>query len=594
MALLVTTDLAYREIRKLGSELDIVLAGSWCLPHGSGAHPRPPVVQYHWDDREKFSRDFETLKVCHDYYLEALVRALNKYHGLEASTDYWRLLLGAWLGYSIQIVYDRYQTLLVARREHKFDGIVCFTDNKSLRHRFSNSFCTSFSSCNWNDAVFSLIAEITGMKQVFIDCSNACMDSGMAKPRKKNTALTMLKRLTLKSISHLHNPEYIVYQSYLGKYDELKASLFLGEIPFAFNLGLKTVEVDWDFKYSEFVRSQLAAELSVGQNPTEGFDSVLISFLSKSIPSIFVEEYEQFTLSISRSNLPRKPRRVMTSNAIFFNDFFSFWLADVQRRGYGKLSIGQHGGGFGQLKYSFQEDYQLSICDEFLSWGWTKNAQTLITPFYMLNRNSRLKNTKMGHIVVILTSMPRLSYSMLSIPSGAKQIYTMYDLVIEFLNGLNTSLLAGLVIRLPPHDYGLRIKDYFKRHLTFLPSFSENEQSLKSLIAQSSLTVCTYGHATSGLETLSQDLATILLWDPSLFEFNKTAQDHLKRLEDASIFFSSGIDAANHVNHSSLDSYQSWWTRQEVINARKQFCDTYCRRNTYMGTQLAQKLREST
>ena len=34
------------------------------------------------------------------------------------------------------------------------------------------------------------------------------------------------------------------------------------------------------------------------------------------------------------------------------------------------LIIGQHGGNYGLVKWSFHEYHELSICNKYISWGW--------------------------------------------------------------------------------------------------------------------------------------------------------------------------------------------------------------------------------
>ena len=74
------------------------------------------VLPYHWDDRHKLYNDYQYLNSIYENTLIALQRQLNEIHQVDHSLQYWRILIGPWLGWFIQIVFDRWTML-----NHAFD-----------------------------------------------------------------------------------------------------------------------------------------------------------------------------------------------------------------------------------------------------------------------------------------------------------------------------------------------------------------------------------------------------------------------------------------------------------------------------------------
>ena len=106
--LLITTALPQtREFTKVHT-----LLGKWCLCEESQS--LAPIIPYHWDDRALLMCDYKSLDSLYEKILIELSGVMNEVHGERNSVHYWRILLGPWLGYIIQISYDRWKSIEVA------------------------------------------------------------------------------------------------------------------------------------------------------------------------------------------------------------------------------------------------------------------------------------------------------------------------------------------------------------------------------------------------------------------------------------------------------------------------------------------------
>lgn len=100
---------------------NIIFLGRWCLPFdrvGIEECQKYRVVGYHWDDRRKLSGDYRFLSTLYEEYLDRLHVELNRYHGIDESNRYWRIILGPWLRLAIECIWDRYETVRFASKHH--------------------------------------------------------------------------------------------------------------------------------------------------------------------------------------------------------------------------------------------------------------------------------------------------------------------------------------------------------------------------------------------------------------------------------------------------------------------------------------------
>ena len=90
------------------------------------------------------------------------------------------------------------------------------------------------------------------------------------------------------------------------------------------------------------------------------------------LPKIFLENFEDLKNFSAKSNLPQKPKKIMTSSALWYDSFFSYHVAKLSEHGT-KIIYGQHGGAYGITSYSWPELHEKKIADKYLTWGWKGN-----------------------------------------------------------------------------------------------------------------------------------------------------------------------------------------------------------------------------
>src|SRR5436190_19598634 len=92
--------------------------GEWCKVYDQKhvwSQMNSQVLPYHWDDRDRLYRDYLHLQEVYERYLQRLAERMNEVHQVDHSLRYWRILIGPWLFYFIQVLYDRYLSICCAQ-----------------------------------------------------------------------------------------------------------------------------------------------------------------------------------------------------------------------------------------------------------------------------------------------------------------------------------------------------------------------------------------------------------------------------------------------------------------------------------------------
>ena len=126
--------------------------------------------------------------------------------------------------------------------------------------------------------------------------------------------------------------------------------------------------------------------------------------------------------------------------------FQSRYVAECIEKNDTKLIIGQHGGVYGQYLFSSMEDYELKICDKYLSWGWNNSKDKKIVPFGIIKNIKKIKyNRKNKDLLMILRSQTKYTHRINSY-SGTNQIKKYFYENIEFCKKLDKEIVENNLI----------------------------------------------------------------------------------------------------------------------------------------------------
>ena len=548
----------------------VLFLGEWCRLFSRQEQWKEmdtEVLPYHWDNRVKLYDDYQYLQKFYERLLIDLTAQLNQIHGVEYSLRYWRILIGPWLGYFIQILFDRWTSIHDAIDNYELKETIVLTGNEES---FIPSNMTHFMSLivkdDWNHHIYaSILQNFTDLPCVKLERQNIkpVSNSGRSISFKGKIKQLFVTWYTKCASLLTRNHDAFFLTTYLTHFDEIKLQLRMGQVPLLWR-AVPAVKINVDKSYRQWNVD--------GKNHSE-FETCVRALISQLMPSIYLEGYSQLTEQIACLPWPKQPKVIWTSSSYSTDDVFKAWAAEKVEYGT-PLVIGQHGGGLGTHLLAFYEEHQISICDSYFSWGWTKASQPKIKAVGALKGKYPLgvRHTEQNGILLVTLKMPRMSCHLFSSTIAGQWLDNFND-QCKFVEELSIPIRDALTVRLKVDDYGwepiLRWKSRFPGI-----RLDEGYTKLNDLISKSRLYISTY-NATTFLESFTMNIPTVMYWNPEHWELCESAVPYFNELKHVGIFHETPESAARHVV-AIWDDVDGWWNSADVQQALKYFKARYC------------------
>ena len=546
---------------------DVIVMGRWCLV-GFTAKNRNAVnlLPYHWDNRAKLQADYELISKKYYELLEQLSVTFNDIHKVSHGNRYWEILVGPWLRYFIEIVWDLNETVSVLEATH---------DPNEIRANISKNqkgnwipldfrhFLFAHYYEPWNNELISRILEL----RLPVICEEAQFESTRIdqdiieniSPKSSDKWKNVFHK-----VSNALSRQFVtiaIDDFVLSLKDTNYLNMKLGQLPRGRVIlqDSKSKTPDWSAR--ETIRNSLEIE-SV-------FDEVFSNLIADNIPFSYVESYKDIT-NEGFKKYPKSPKMIVTGYGYNSNDVYKSWLGSQTEKG-AKLVIAQHGGQFGTRAFDQIEDHQLSIADTFISWGWSDKKHPKIMPLpspKLSNNQQTIKPLENGGLLVVLHPMTRFTTRLSSEPIGP-QFHGYLEDQVNMLLSLKKEIRGLTKVRPYPRDYGWGYRELFQAK-GLESMLSKNEKTFSDGLNRSRLFVSTY-NATTMIETMSIGFPTVLFWNPSHWEIRNSARPYFDKLHEAGILHYSADSAAKHIS-TIFDDVSTWWSSEVVVEAREQFC----------------------
>ncbi len=574
-------------------EVPVLFLGEWCRLYDrkSAWENRDAVVApYHWDDREKLHQDYLYLRDVYESSLRILAVQLDKFHGGRRSVRYWRILVGPWLGYFIQMLFDRWYMLRTAVSTYEIIGArildrVPFelvpNDMTDWTYPQPKHQGQLFIGDNWTELITGQLFEWSGIPLERVSARRGLEES---IPRTSSvSARSKIRSFLGRGLSLFSRPDdCFLLTTYLGLRADYSLQIRLGQVPQLWSsTSAPWTAVDPDARNWT---------LSFG-NPTasDEFITLLSNMIPMHLPTAYLEGYPGLVATADRLPWPRRPKAIFDSNSWNSDDVFKAWAA-ARVESYGaSLFIGQHGGNYGTALWNFNEDHQIAISDRFLTWGWDVAGEKKVTPVgNFKDANRQATPDPKGVALVVENVCPRYSYHMYSIPVGAGQWLDYFDEQCRFIDALPDDLRADVLVRLYSESYGLQQVERWRQRFPEL-ALDDGRQPIGSLLKKTKLYISTY-NATTYLESLSLNFPTLVFWNPKHWELRGSAIPYFERLKSVGIFHETPESAARQMVVVWSD-VEKWWESEAVQSARMYFCSRYAAKPDDLIGQLERLFR---
>ena len=92
----------------------LLFLGEWCRIYSRKEQWEildANVMPYHWEGKSKFNHDAKFLSSYYEEILILVSSKLNEIHCTNKGLRYWRIFIGPWLAYFIQMLFDRWESI---------------------------------------------------------------------------------------------------------------------------------------------------------------------------------------------------------------------------------------------------------------------------------------------------------------------------------------------------------------------------------------------------------------------------------------------------------------------------------------------------
>ena len=302
----------------------ILFIGEWCKLYSRKSvwdALEHEVKEYHWDDREKLYNDYLYLNEVYEDILKALTVQLNQYHKVNYSIKYWRILVGPWLGYFIQVLFDRWfliESLSKSTSEtYKYIPLK-YQPEKYVPHSMKD-FVQFIETDIWNQSIFQ---ELLFGKEKFKPEQETFTQMDLPSSHDStNFKDTLRSWLNKASRSFFRKQDVFIISSYLKISDLLKLQIKLRQIP---SLWFR-VRVPADNTGIE--RNNFKNLLINEKNRQDKFCQLLSEMIPRHIPKCYLEGYENLKL-FSAKIYPRAVKKIFDRNSWNTDDVTKIWIAE--------------------------------------------------------------------------------------------------------------------------------------------------------------------------------------------------------------------------------------------------------------------------
>lgn len=562
----------------------VVLLGGWCLDDTQKRFYKHSGVSYSllpciWDDPGKRA---EAVSFCERFYEAALVEAaecLNGIHGTSHDIKYWRILFGPWLFTYINVLRDRYMSLVAALKTLENPKIVALRDRPGETVKDWDDFVLKVigDDC-YNLQLYSQIAGLIDCEKVYVEYdifqSNSATGKSRLLEKKRNKGLCrnvhgFVHRVLLNNFSL--RKQYLISDLFVNKMNNyrlmLKSTFGVGILSRNFSeLSERIVDYS-DRMRNGFVNLKPAA--------FDGeFAEVFKKTVARHIPIAYVEEYAARRENVRRIGFKG---RVLASSFGWKSDESFKFLAGEACLGGARFLAGQHGGNSGVVMDCPMERHIVSVVDTYYTYGtWSKENASFPNAVAGVGEEladiGKLSFPFKGDerlILLVGTSQQRYLIQLRHGPVSS-QFRTYQEWQIRFIDRVSTELRSNLLLRLTDKVWESR-KIIASRY----PDVTFDDFSLKfnKQVGKSRLVVIDNFNTTFS-QALLINRPTILFLNRNFYRFYDNAVPVLRELEKNKVLFFSPEDAADHVG-KVFDYADDWWFSKDVQDARERYIEKF-------------------
>lgn len=559
------------------TEEPILFLGHWCIPDEkksvwekvNGKVLESPELEksHSWEAYQYTISVYEAL-------LPVIAEWLNHIHHTRYSLRYWRVVIGPFLLWYIQIVYHRYTYLKIAYHLYPNLNTIGLNSTSFMAPLNTHEFYLWASeSDGWNLQLITQL--ISSLEKKIISYLNYDWQEELQQRAaiSKNIHyrfITKIKLNLIKIFSRFRNPKMIGLCCFAYEFSKKNIMHLLFSSKFKI-FPLTQMEtnrrLNRDNQPNVMIRNGLT-QLSA----TDAFHRLILDTLKVNMPLNFIEHYQEEVIQ-SEKSFPYSPK-IIVSTTWLLHDLLKMWGAKKAEQG-AKLIDVQHGGGYGVVQYCSYEMLERKNCDAFISWGWKQGEEIFPAPSILIgerqHERQKKKSINKNKSLILWSATESVRYVPYIASYFKDAHHSYYDWQSRFVKMLHPDVLSQVVMRLRPASKKI---DYIKKIIPTITvhvpqdrtSFFEHLNEARILLSDSLNTTFLYG--------LVFNIPTILFSPKLLWEIRDEVKLNFLALQKVGIYHDSPESAGAMLNNVSHD-VDRWWNNNDLQEVRKQFCHQF-------------------
>ncbi len=555
-------------------EKEVILLGTWCLKNNMVNNPYYPIAASPWKSAIEIKEDADYCYNIYNELMTQLAERLNYIHNVSYPLKYWKILVGDWLLIFTEVLYERFRRMKNALMLFDFYTHVLPREQCNLITLDTNDFINRIVKEDYfNLKLFSLISyELCPDRIKEVQYEYKASPYGMRYSSKRKILLTLLKPL-----EWIFNGHIVLSYMYnhLAIRDWFSLILRLGIRNFSYinfdtpGINCSKVALSYDMR----------KRLSIDNNSSDIFKSILLQLIPGAIPVSYVENYGMYDKLVNKKGKLDAVKIIGSATGWRLFEPFKFFAAKRLIKG-AKIVEFQHGGIYGTA-LAHQEEKMAQEKDFFYTWGWScrENIKPLPSPHLSRLRDKYSPSKRSQYIVYVGNVVRRYVFKFVT-TLRSDDIAMYFESKKQFLNALPQKIKNRVLYRLYVDKEWREIEEDYIRNI--VPEVKFNTKGrLTELMQRAYLVVIDHPY-TSFLEALAINVPCVLYWDHSVFLMRPEAEKYFDLLRGVEILHKDPVSAAEKVKRI-FDNPLKWWLSPEVQKARNEFCERYAytRRDWY-------------
>jgi len=540
------------------------------------------VANFIDDSKQKIQDLWDLTEIKLNKYTSILSNRLNKIHGTNYSSNFWKRVFSMSLLKQITTVHQFYIYVSKNFNPNIHNCIILSEEDYITNNNYDEQrvlLATDFGQ----EQLFSIYVRHfypNLYKKYHFNKKNKHTNKYKATDYPSFIKYLKFKNYTLKRLSLKINDIYlklkypkskivvgVIGSFFEAKYFDIFNKKSLGKIQ-QISIPQLSDNIPINFKMRELI-SEIDLDM-------DDFDRFFFSSLKYLFPKYLLENFS-LSINVFKKELKKYPNlKYIVSEAWLGSSSINLFRA----LGYEDLKIKTYYNEHNCLFHPFVGNMvkmQANLVDKYLTFGWDcfdpkfKKLASLF-PFKIQPHKKKYNILYVCGGVVNYKAYYSSVYNF----SGAGALKHL-EFVRKFFKFLPISILKKISYRSYPSDYFVNVTHYKKelflkrylKHVKFLPSFKNKKESCKKQMASSSLIVIDYV-GTSIIEALHMNIPSICFWESNSKYLKDDYLNFFDELIEAKIFHKTPQSAAKHLKNVYKNPL-NWWNTIKTQNLKNKW-----------------------